>query len=65
VRGADKAVREFVEGVARHAYDGTTLLVSGVPEASDQTGLAKLNAFIDWIEPQARAKGLGAGRRKS
>ena len=57
-------MREIIEGVARHAYDRTTLLVSGVPEASDQTGLAKLNAFIDWIEPQARAKGLSAGRRK-
>jgi hypothetical protein len=65
VRGNDKTVREFIETVARHAYDGTTLLVPGVPEASDQTeGLAKLNAFMDWIEPQARAEGLSTGRRQ-
>lgn len=45
VRGPEKAVLEFIEGVARHAYDGKTLLIPGIPEAQDQSeGLAKLNA---------------------
>lgn len=49
-RGRDKPLREFINGVARHAYDGETLLVPGIPEATDQdAALDALFAFLDWI----------------
>jgi hypothetical protein len=36
---------------ARHAYDGKTLLVPGVPEAPNQkVALAALCSFVDWIK---------------
>lgn len=64
VRGPDKAVRDFICGVSRHAYDGETLLVPGVPEAPDQdAGLTAFCKFLDWIEPSAVKCGLTMGRR--
>lgn len=72
LRGKDKDVRDFVAGVARHGYNtrevrgrptkvpgSECLLVPGLPEAPDQAAaLDKLHAFIAWITPAARKKGL-------
>jgi hypothetical protein len=59
VRGDDRRVREFVAGVARHGYDGETLLVPGVPEAeNERAALEKLVAWIERIKPAARRDGL-------
>ncbi len=53
-RGPSKRLREFVEGRARHAYDGKTLLVPGVPEAPNQTaGCAALRRWCDWLKKTA------------
>lgn len=53
-RGPAKKVREFMQAKARHAYDGKTLLVPGVPEAEDQTaGLEALKKFKGWIRAHA------------
>ncbi|QIB32260.1 hypothetical protein [Ancylobacter pratisalsi] len=41
--GPDSAVREIVAVEARHAYDGATLLVPGLPEAEDS--LQRLDAL--------------------
>lgn len=39
-------LRDVVEGLARHAYDGETLLVPGIPEATcDADALDALLAF--------------------
>lgn len=43
---AQSRVREIVEGICRHAYDGETLLVPGIPEAdSDDQALDALFEF--------------------
>jgi hypothetical protein len=40
----------FVEVMARHAYDGETLLVPGVPEAPSQAAaLLALRKWCNWI----------------
>lgn len=50
-RGRSKRLRDFIDPVARHAYDGVTLLVPGIPEAPDQArGVAALGKFIDWLK---------------
>lgn len=55
-RGRAKAVRDYVEVRARHAYDGHTLLVPGIPEAPNQTvALDALHAWLDWCRPGAPA----------
>jgi hypothetical protein len=52
-RGRERAVRRLIEATARHAYDGTTLLVPGVPEAPNQNAALKaLHAYVWWITPQ-------------
>lgn len=44
-------IRRAVEVVARHAYDGRTLLVPGVPEAADDdAALDAMYAFIDQVQ---------------
>lgn len=46
-----KKFKDIVSVNARHAYDGVTLLVPGVPEASDQNkGLDALLRFRRLIE---------------
>lgn len=65
VRGPDKKVRDFICGVSRHAYDGETLLVPGIPEAENQmAAVDALQRFIEWIAPHARKRGLSMGKRK-
>jgi hypothetical protein len=49
-KGPDKPLRDFLSGVARHAYDGETLLVPGIPEAPDQSeALDALHRWLAWI----------------
>ncbi|MBX9944918.1 MAG: host nuclease inhibitor protein [Reyranella sp.] len=49
MKGPSKKLRAFVEVRARHAYDGVTLLVPGVPEAPDQgAALDALHQWLDW-----------------
>lgn len=58
-QGKAKALRERVGVVARHAYDGKTLLVPGVPEAENQReGVDALMKFRDWIRPGFERAGL-------
>lgn len=49
-RGYSRQLRELICATARHAYDGVTLLVPGVPEAqTDDQALDALLAFRDRI----------------
>ena len=42
-------LKQIVSAKCRHAYDGTTLLVPGVPEAPDQdAALEALATWRDW-----------------
>lgn len=53
-KGPDKKLREFLCGVSRHAYDGETLLVPGIPEAPSQgAALDALKRFTLWISKSA------------
>ena len=48
-KGPDRALRDWLDGVSRHAYDGETLLVPGIPEAPDQSvALDALKRFTLW-----------------
>ena len=47
--GDARALRERVAVKARHAYDGVTLLVPGVPEAEgERAAMAAFNAWHEW-----------------
>lgn len=51
-KGPSKKLRPLIEVTARHAYDGKTLLVPGVPEADTEEHAGDaLGRFIDWIRP--------------
>lgn len=48
-----KKLRREIDVAARHAYDGKTLLVPGVPEAKHGAAALKaLMAFRNWIAPR-------------
>lgn len=52
-QGPAKALRKMICATARHAYDGKTLLVPGVPEArTEKLAGDALERFIDWIAPR-------------
>ncbi|MEA3017329.1 MAG: hypothetical protein QOI38_2051 [Sphingomonadales bacterium] len=54
-RDSERRLRAEIEVTARHAYDGKTLLVPGVPEAPDaDAALDALIAYRDWIAPRLR-----------
>lgn len=54
----DKLI-ELVSGACRHAYDGKTLLVPGIPEAEDQrAGLDALRCFREFNRARWVAEGL-------
>jgi len=62
--GPARKVRDFFCGVSRHAYDGKTLLVPGIPEAEgDDEAESALRRFVDWITPQFKDRGLTPLRR--
>lgn len=55
-RGPSKKLRAFVEVRARHAYDGVTLLVPGVPEARNEwVALKALQRWLKWNRDRAPA----------
>lgn len=55
--GPAKALHEIVGVLARHAYDGKTLLVPGIPEAtSDDEAIEALSAFAKWVEMHLEGK---------
>lgn len=57
--GPARKLRDEISGVARHAYDGVTLLVPGVPEApTEDAALDALLKFKQWIAPSFKKKGL-------
>ncbi|MBO1360303.1 host nuclease inhibitor protein [Acetobacter sacchari] len=48
---SEKKLRNIVETNARHAYDGETLLVPGIPEAdTEEAALAAWRRFRDLVE---------------
>lgn len=57
MEGSAKRLRRLLEVCARHAYDGKTLLVPGIPEAeSDDEAFDAMVAFRDWLtRPRRRA----------
>lgn len=57
-RGPRKELTDFIGAVSRHAYDGETLLVPGVPEAeSDVAAVQALMAFVTWLGSGQRHNG--------
>lgn len=59
VKGPGRKVRDFICAVSRHAYDGKTLLVPGIPEAPNQNAAGDaLDRFITWIKPMLAKSGL-------
>ena len=53
--GVEACVRARVEARARHAHDGRTLLVPGIPEAKDDDeALAAATRFRNTLERQRR-----------
>lgn len=49
-RGPSKALRRWIAGVSRLAYDNKTLLVPGVPEAPNQrSACTALLSFLKWL----------------
>src|SRR5258708_39054448 len=64
-KGEHKTLMDFIGAVSRHAYDGETLLVPGVPEAEDQrAGLDALVKFTAWISTRL-PKGIETVNSKS
>lgn len=59
MRGPNKFVRDTVSAHARHAYEGDTLLVPGLPEADD-TEDARLDALDAFLK---RLRAVAKGRR--
>ena len=60
ISGPESWVREAVEGASRRGYDGTTLLVPGVPEAGkdDCAAMRAVKVFHDqlWKEWEAHER---------
>lgn len=53
--GRPSQVYRLINATARHAYDGKTLLVPGIPEAEgDDEALNAAVAFRDWIGGRAQ-----------
>jgi hypothetical protein len=49
-RGPARKLRARISARARHAYDGKTLLVPGIPEAQDDDArIDALHAFIERV----------------
>lgn len=56
--GSARKLRAIVSAVARHAYDGKTLLVPGIPEAeNDDAALAALERFQGEIRKRLELRG--------
>lgn len=58
--GPASLLREIVVAIARHAYDGKTLLVPGVPEApTSSAALIAADDFRKRIETQLQRRQIG------
>ena len=53
--GTERSVRRRVEVLARHAYDGKTLLVPGIPEAEDDDEALKAYERFKGVLDRKRA----------
>lgn len=54
-RGRRRRIHAEMEVACRHAYDSTTLLVPGVPEARDQAeGAAALERWLAWLAKRSK-----------
>ena len=52
-RGREDALRDLLCATSRHAHDGETLLVPGIPEAVNQIkAVDALMDFGDWLAPR-------------
>ncbi len=61
LEGHGTHLKRILGPAARHAYDGVTLLVPGVPEAeSDDEAIEAVNRFQAWLE---RGESLRASKR--
>lgn len=59
-KGPKDALARLVEATARHAYDGKTMLVPGVPEAANQMdAIDALIRFVEWLRQGDREKSYG------
>jgi len=48
--GPERRLRQLMCARSRHAYDGRTRLLPGIPEAdTEQQALKALNGFLDWM----------------
>lgn len=62
-RARSPRLREAVEVVARHAYDGKTLLVPGIPEAEDDTqALRAADHFREQLLKRLASRRVRKGR---
>lgn len=62
-RGRGRKFRDVVEVLARHAYDGKTLLVPGIPEAdNDAQALKAAEAFRDQLQKRLASRRARKGR---
>jgi hypothetical protein len=51
--GPQQIIRDLISGISRHAYDGVTLLVPGVPESeSDEAAYTAFMRFFERIQDQ-------------
>ncbi|MBN9530541.1 MAG: host nuclease inhibitor protein [Alphaproteobacteria bacterium] len=64
VSGPGRRLRRLVEARARLAYDNTTMLVPGIPEAeSEVAALKALQRFGEWIKRDlSRSTPVSSGR---
>jgi hypothetical protein len=52
-KGPAKPLRNLIRCVSRQAYDGTTLLVPGIPEAETESQAEDaLRRFLAWLAPR-------------
>lgn len=57
MRGPARRLERIISAIARHAYDGKTLLVPGLPEAEDDdAALAAVASFQSAMEKRLSAK---------
>ena len=58
-RGPSEKLRDLLSTKSRHAYDGVTLLVPGVPEAENEGEAFKaVCRFRAWVRKSPSAEGM-------
>lgn len=57
MRGSARRLKTLLEACARHAYDGKTLLVPGIPEADDDdAAYDAMVAFAAFLKKRVRPR---------